>query len=216
MYVRRDRDRKSAAASEYESVWAFGPNCGIDDLDAVLDAVGRCDGYGLDTISTGSAIAFAMECARARFARSRRIRDAAGVRQCRRPRARDRRDSGARPGWAISWRSVCAALPRASAGTRRGSQCMPRDWSCPATSRARCRRMRWAWRFARAARVITARLPTTPTCGRRGSYPLWPRAFRRCLTPRTTRWCGTRWCSANSFATASKIFIRKRRPCGAR
>jgi aldehyde:ferredoxin oxidoreductase len=63
MYVRRGRDRTSAAASEYESVWAFGPNCGIDDLDAVLDAVGRCDTYGLDTISTGSAIAFAMECA---------------------------------------------------------------------------------------------------------------------------------------------------------
>jgi aldehyde:ferredoxin oxidoreductase len=63
MYVRRDRDRKSAAASEYESVWAFGPNCGVDDLDAVLDAVDRCDRYGLDTISTGSAIAFAMECA---------------------------------------------------------------------------------------------------------------------------------------------------------
>jgi aldehyde:ferredoxin oxidoreductase len=63
MYVRRDRDRKSAAASEYESVWAFGPNCGVDDLDAVLDAVDRCDRYGLDTISTGGAIAFAMECA---------------------------------------------------------------------------------------------------------------------------------------------------------
>lgn len=63
MYVRRDRARTSAAASEYESVWAFGPNCGIDDLDAVLDAVGRCDRYGLDTISTGSTIAFAMECA---------------------------------------------------------------------------------------------------------------------------------------------------------
>ena len=63
MYVRRGRDPKSAAASEYESVWAFGPNCGVDDLDAVLDAVGRCDAYGLDTISTGSTIAFAMECA---------------------------------------------------------------------------------------------------------------------------------------------------------
>lgn len=63
MYVRRNRDRKSAAASEYESVWAFGPNCGIDDLDAVLDAVDRCDRYGLDTISTGGTLAFAMECA---------------------------------------------------------------------------------------------------------------------------------------------------------
>jgi aldehyde:ferredoxin oxidoreductase len=63
LYVRKDRDRRSAAASEYESVWAFGPNCGVDDLEGVLDAIGRCDVLGLDTISTGSAIAFAMECA---------------------------------------------------------------------------------------------------------------------------------------------------------
>jgi aldehyde:ferredoxin oxidoreductase len=67
LYVRKDRDRRSAAASEYESVWAFGPNCGVDDLDAVLDAIGRCDELGLDTISTGSAIAFAMECAEHRL-----------------------------------------------------------------------------------------------------------------------------------------------------
>ena len=63
LYVRKERDRRGAAASEYESVWAFGPNCGVDDLDAVLDAIARCDELGLDTISTGSAIAFAMECA---------------------------------------------------------------------------------------------------------------------------------------------------------
>ncbi|MBD5653715.1 MAG: aldehyde:ferredoxin oxidoreductase [Candidatus Eremiobacteraeota bacterium] len=63
MYVRRDGDRKRAASSDYESVWAFGPNCGVDDLDAVLDVIERCDRYGLDTISTGSTIAFAMECA---------------------------------------------------------------------------------------------------------------------------------------------------------
>jgi aldehyde:ferredoxin oxidoreductase len=63
MYVRRNGDGKTAAASEYESVWAFGPNCGVDDLDAVLDAIARCDDYGLDTISTGGVIAFAMECA---------------------------------------------------------------------------------------------------------------------------------------------------------
>ena len=63
MYVRKDRDRRSAGASEYESVWAFGPNCGIDSLDAVLDAIALCDREGLDTISTGSTIAFAMECA---------------------------------------------------------------------------------------------------------------------------------------------------------
>ena len=63
MYVRRERDRRGAAASEYESVWAFGQTCGVADLDAVLDAIAACDRYGLDTISTGGAIAFAMECA---------------------------------------------------------------------------------------------------------------------------------------------------------
>jgi aldehyde:ferredoxin oxidoreductase len=63
MYVRKGRANETAAASEYESVWAFGPNCGVDDLDAVLDAVRACDLLGLDTISTGSVIAFAMECA---------------------------------------------------------------------------------------------------------------------------------------------------------
>jgi aldehyde:ferredoxin oxidoreductase len=62
MYVRKGRAHATAAASEYESVWAFGPNCGVADLDAVLDAVRACDALGVDTISTGSAIAFAMEC----------------------------------------------------------------------------------------------------------------------------------------------------------
>jgi len=61
-YVRRNGDRRRAAASEYESAWAFGPNCGVDDLDAVLAAIERCDRYGLDTISTGGVIAWTMEC----------------------------------------------------------------------------------------------------------------------------------------------------------
>jgi len=63
MYVRKGKPGQIAAASEYESVWAFGPNCGVADLDAVLDAVRACDAWGLDTISTGATIAFAMECA---------------------------------------------------------------------------------------------------------------------------------------------------------
>jgi len=62
MYVRKGRVGAAAGASEYESVWAFGPNCGVADLDAVLDAVAACDAAGLDTISTGVTIAFAMEC----------------------------------------------------------------------------------------------------------------------------------------------------------
>jgi aldehyde:ferredoxin oxidoreductase len=48
---------------EYENLFALGPMCGIDDADAVLEACQRCDELGLDTISAGGTIAFAMECA---------------------------------------------------------------------------------------------------------------------------------------------------------
>jgi aldehyde:ferredoxin oxidoreductase len=47
---------------EYESVAAFGSNLAVSDLDVVLRANELCNKYGLDTISTGVCIAFAMEC----------------------------------------------------------------------------------------------------------------------------------------------------------
>src|SRR5689334_1044076 len=47
---------------EYESLFALGSLCGVGDGDAVLRASQRCDELGLDTISTGGTIAFAMEC----------------------------------------------------------------------------------------------------------------------------------------------------------
>jgi aldehyde:ferredoxin oxidoreductase len=47
---------------EYESLFALGSLLGISDRDAVLAAARLCDDYGLDTISTGGTIAFAMEC----------------------------------------------------------------------------------------------------------------------------------------------------------
>jgi len=47
---------------EYESLFALGPLCGIGDRDTVLKAAQMCDELGLDTISTGATIAFAMEC----------------------------------------------------------------------------------------------------------------------------------------------------------
>ncbi len=47
---------------EYETLGALGSNCGIDDLSAVSKANELCNAYALDTISTGSAISFAMEC----------------------------------------------------------------------------------------------------------------------------------------------------------
>jgi aldehyde:ferredoxin oxidoreductase len=48
---------------EYENVFALGPLCGVSDPDAVLAASMRCDELGLDTISAGGTIAWAMECA---------------------------------------------------------------------------------------------------------------------------------------------------------
>ncbi len=46
---------------EYETVWAWGPDCGIDDLDVIARIDKMCDDFGLDTIETGNAIAVAME-----------------------------------------------------------------------------------------------------------------------------------------------------------
>ncbi len=47
---------------EYETVAGIGANCGIWDAHAVLEANFYCDTYGIDTISFGTAMAFAMEC----------------------------------------------------------------------------------------------------------------------------------------------------------
>jgi len=48
---------------EYETLFALGPLCGVHDTNFVLQAARLCDHYGLDTISTGGTIAWAMECA---------------------------------------------------------------------------------------------------------------------------------------------------------
>jgi aldehyde:ferredoxin oxidoreductase len=54
---------KGGVRLEYENLFALGPLCGIDDSETVLEACQRCDEWGLDTISAGGTIAFAMECA---------------------------------------------------------------------------------------------------------------------------------------------------------
>lgn len=48
---------------EYETLFALGPLCGIENPETVLQAAHLCDFYGLDTISTGGTLAWAMECA---------------------------------------------------------------------------------------------------------------------------------------------------------
>jgi len=48
--------------AEYETIATFGSYCGIGDLAAVSQAHQVCNMYGVDTISCGATIAFAMEC----------------------------------------------------------------------------------------------------------------------------------------------------------
>lgn len=47
---------------EYESLWALGPYCGVDRLDAIIKAMDLCNYYGIDSISAGVIVGFAMDC----------------------------------------------------------------------------------------------------------------------------------------------------------
>jgi aldehyde:ferredoxin oxidoreductase len=47
---------------EYEPLWSLGPNCGIDRMDAIIKAIDLCNVYGMDNLSTGGIIGFAMDC----------------------------------------------------------------------------------------------------------------------------------------------------------
>lgn len=52
----------STIGPEYETLWSFGSNCGVNDIEAIILADRLCDEYGIDTISLGTVIAFVMEC----------------------------------------------------------------------------------------------------------------------------------------------------------
>ncbi|GAB4457639.1 MAG: aldehyde ferredoxin oxidoreductase family protein [Anaerolineae bacterium] len=56
-------NRAEGEGPEYETAWAFGAACEIDDLEAIAEANYLCNDLGLDTISTGATIACAMELA---------------------------------------------------------------------------------------------------------------------------------------------------------
>jgi aldehyde:ferredoxin oxidoreductase len=47
---------------EYETIGAFGPMCMNDDFDSIIKMHDMCNRSGLDTISAGAVLAFAMEC----------------------------------------------------------------------------------------------------------------------------------------------------------
>jgi aldehyde:ferredoxin oxidoreductase len=55
-------DKVCVDAAEYETIAGLGSNCGIFDPEYIIEANFYCDTYGIDTISTGTTIAFLMEC----------------------------------------------------------------------------------------------------------------------------------------------------------
>lgn len=60
--VREGHFKDAVARMEYEPMMAFGPYCGVNELSAIIKAIEYCDLYGIDAISTGIVIGFAMEC----------------------------------------------------------------------------------------------------------------------------------------------------------
>jgi aldehyde:ferredoxin oxidoreductase len=51
----------STSRLEFECLWSMGPLCGIDRLDAVIEAMRIVNEYGMDGISIGVVVAFAMD-----------------------------------------------------------------------------------------------------------------------------------------------------------
>jgi aldehyde:ferredoxin oxidoreductase len=51
----------STSRMEFECLWALGPGCGVDRLDAVIEAMRLCNHYGVDGISAGVTVGFAMD-----------------------------------------------------------------------------------------------------------------------------------------------------------
>ena len=149
---------------EYETIYSLGTACGIYDLGTVIAADQMCDLLGLDTISAGVTIAFAMECfEKGLIDRGRHRRRRPALRQRRRHAAADprRRLSGGLR------RQDRAREPAPGGGDRprgrRPSPCMPRAWRSAATIPAASR----AWpRSTGAARGAAA---TTPAATRSSS-----------------------------------------------
>ncbi len=97
---------------EYETIWAHGADCGIDDLDAVAQLDRIDDDFGLDTIETGATIGVAME---------------AGILPSATPR-----------GPSTCWTRSASGRPWAGCSPRR-PKCSARPTACGGSPRSRAR-----------------------------------------------------------------------------
>jgi aldehyde:ferredoxin oxidoreductase len=60
--IREGPYKGTMARIEYESLWALGPYCGVNRLDAIIKAAELCNYYGMDAQSVGVTVGFAMDC----------------------------------------------------------------------------------------------------------------------------------------------------------
>jgi len=60
-YTRALDDGKVIEGPEYETIYALGTNCALGDREAIIHLNWLCDEYGMDTISVGGIVGFAME-----------------------------------------------------------------------------------------------------------------------------------------------------------
>jgi aldehyde:ferredoxin oxidoreductase len=60
--IREGPYKGTMARMEYDNLWALGPNCGVDKLDAIIKAAELCNYYGIDATSTGVTVSFTMDC----------------------------------------------------------------------------------------------------------------------------------------------------------
>jgi aldehyde:ferredoxin oxidoreductase len=59
--IKTGKYKSAGEGPEYETIWSFGPDCGVSDLAPISKANYLCNELGIDTISMGSTIACAME-----------------------------------------------------------------------------------------------------------------------------------------------------------
>ena len=60
--IREGPYKGTLARMEYDNLWALGPNCGVDKLDAIIKAAELCTFYGIDATSAGVTVSFVMDC----------------------------------------------------------------------------------------------------------------------------------------------------------
>ena len=186
---------------EYETLFALGPLCGIDDPAVVLDAAAYCDEAGIDTISAGVSVAFAMECAEKGLLDEPELQFGSGPALLQTLHLIARRQG---VGALLSLGVREAARKLAKAVT--SSPCMSRGWNFPVTNRGACRPWLLALLSVRAVPIITVRASIRSTCRRKPTVSIRdsPR-FRLRSRPKTKLRSWTHRSSASFCAESLKI-----------